>query len=612
MQTPREAEIAFPHGRERGGAARMPYGVVVDAYRNLEASTGRLLLIATLADLFRHTPAALLPEVVYLCQGKLAPDFAGVQLGLAEKLTAQAVAESSGANLAQVTASLRRTGDLGSAAEQLLAGRDQRVPSTLDVHDVFQQLKAVAVASGPGAQRRKLSAVAGLLRQATPAEARYLVRTVTGKLRLGIGDATILDALADVYGGGRRHRPALERAYNICSDLGLVAATVANGGLVALARMTVRPGHPVRPMLAQRLSSPKAILKRFGGTCAAEYKYDGERVQIHRQGSEVTLFSRRLTRITDQYPDAVALVRSGVRPRAAILEAEIVAVAPESGEPQPFQELMHRRRRYGVAEAMQRYPVGLFAFDLLSAAGQDLTNRPYRERRKALAEAIVPSARLTLTIERLISAPRDLQAFFEEAITDGSEGLMCKSVAADSVYQAGARGWLWIKYKREYQARLQDTLDLVVVGAFYGRGKRRGRYGALLLAAYDARAERFATVTKVGTGFSDKDLATLAVRLAPHRTARPSARVDARITADVWFEPALVLEVIGAEITLSPVHTAGWGRAQPGTGLALRFPRFTGRVRDDKSPEDATTVDEILRMFRSGRQRRKGALRKRT
>ena len=584
--------------------ARMPYGAMVEAYRTLEDATGRLRMIATLAELFRRTPKPLLPEIVYLCQGKLAPDFAGVQIGLAEKLTAQAVAHTTGASLAQVTASLKRTGDLGSTAEQLLARRTGQVPQTLDAHDVFQRLRAVATASGPGAQGHKLSALAGLLRQATPWEARYLVRTVTGKLRLGIGDATILDALADVYAEGRRHRPVLERAYNICSDLGLVAATVARGGLPALRHMAVRPGHPVRPMLAQRLSTPEAILKRLGGTCAAEYKFDGERVQIHRKGKEVTLFSRRLTPITDQYPDAVKLLRAGVCSRTAILEAEIVAVVPESGELRPFQELMHRRRRYGIEEAMHRYPVGLFLFDLLYAAGEDLTNRPYPERRRALSRVITPSPRLTLTAQRVIHTPRDLQAFFEEAITDGCEGVMCKSLNESSVYQAGARGWLWIKYKREYQTRLQDTLDLVVVGAFYGRGKRRGRYGALLLAAYDAHAEGFATVTRVGTGFSDKDLAVVAKRLAPHRTDHRPARVNARITPDVWFEPALVLEIVGAEITLSPVHTAGWGKAQPAAGLALRFPRFTGRFRDDKAPEDATTVDEIWRMFRSSRLRR--------
>lgn len=590
----------------------MRYARLAEVYRRLEGLTGRLAVIAVLADLFRGTPSELVPKVVYLCQGRLGPEFAGIQMGIAEASAAGAVADATGSSAAQVLTLLRRTGDLGTTAEQLLArrspaggpARPRRAAAVLDVADVFRHLEEIATVSGAGAQGRRLSALSSLIRRAAPPEACYIVRTVTGKLRLGIGDVTILDALAEAYAGGRRHRGALERAYNICSDLGLVAATVARGNLRALARIVVRPGRPVRPMLAQRLASPEAILAKLGGSCAAEYKYDGERVQIHRHGKDITLFSRRLTQITEQYPDAVRLLQGGVRFRSAILEAEIVALVPESGELRPFQELMHRRRRYGIAEAMERYPVGLFAFDLLYANGKDLTNRAYPDRRRALASGLRPSDRLGFTTQRIVENPEGLQAFFEEAITDGCEGLMCKSVSANSVYQAGARGWLWIKYKREYQTKLRDTLDLVVVGAFHGRGKRRGRYGALLLAAYDPGTDAFRTVTKVGTGFSDADLASLSKRLAPYRTAGRPARVEARIEPDVWFEPAVVLEIIGAEITLSPIHTAGWGRIQKDAGLALRFPRFTGRYRDDKAPEDATTVDEVERMFRSTRGRR--------
>jgi len=582
----------------------MRYAQLTEVYRTLERTGGRLKVIATLMDLFRRTPADLLAKVVYLCQGRLGPEFAEIQIGLAETSAARAVADATGTSAARVLASLRRTGDLGITAEQLLTALPARRPAGLSVADVFARLEDIAAAAGPGAQGRKLSALATLIRRAAPPEACYVVRTVTGKLRLGIGDVTILDALAEAFAGGRGHRPALERAYNICSDLGVVAATVARAGLRGLARITVRPGRPVRPMLAQRLPTPEAILRKLGGTCAAEYKYDGERVQIHRRGTDITLFSRRLTRITDQYPDVVRLVRRGLRSRTAILEAEIVALVPERGELRPFQELMHRRRRYGITEAMDRYPVGLFAFDLLYADGKDLTNRAYPDRRQALARGLRPSSRLGLTVQKIVGDASDLQAFFRAAITDGCEGLMCKSVSPLAVYQAGARGWLWIKYKREYQTKLQDTLDLVVVGAFHGRGKRAGRYGALLLAAYDAAAGTFPTVTKVGTGFSDAALDALATRLVPHRASRRPARVTARIIPDVWFEPAVVLEVIGAEITLSPVHTAGWGRAQKDAGLALRFPRFTGRYRDDKAPEDATTVDEIVSMFRATRRRR--------
>jgi DNA ligase-1 len=585
----------------------MQYRVMAEAYQQIEATSGRLQMIATLAELFRRTPQRILRQVTYLCQGKIAPDFSGLEIGLAEKLAARAVAEATGAGAERVAESLRRTGDLGTAAEQLLGRGNPGKAPALEIRDVFDALHTIATASGKGAQAQKISALAHLIQKASPLEARYLVRTATGKLRLGIGDATILDALAEVYAGGRAQRPKFDRAYNISSDLGLVASTAARGGIQALERLGVRAGNPVRPMLAQRVSSPEEILRRFGGRCIAEFKYDGERLQIHRQDGEFTIFSRRLERIAGQYPDAIELLRTGLRLKTAILEAEAVAIDPESGDLRPFQELMHRRRKYGIEQAVREYPVGLFAFDLLYADGVDWTRRPYAERREALAQAIRPADHLNLSTQAVVHTVKELQAFFEQAITEGSEGLMCKSAGADAVYQAGTRGWLWIKYKREYQTELQDTLDLVVVGALHGRGKRRGHYGALLLSAYDRSTDTFPTVCKVGTGFTDAQIAAIFTRLEPDRSSRRPPRVDSRMVPDVWFEPKLVLEIIGAEITLSPVHTAGWGRAQEGAGLALRFPRFTGRFREDKAPEDATTVDEIREQYQRARRRARKA-----
>lgn len=582
----------------------MRYRVVADAYARLEQITGRLEMIAALADLFRETPRDLLSYVVYLSQGKIAPDYAGIEIGLAEKLAARAVAEATGTPVDKVLVSLRGTGDLGATTEQLLGEHTRVTGPPFDVAETFAKLEEIARASGKGAQAQKITVLADLIRRATPIEGRYLVRTATGQLRLGVGDATILDGLAEVYAGGRANRPILERAYNICSDLGFVARTLADGGLGPVERIEVSPGHPVRPMLAQRLATSAEILDKLGGTCAAEYKYDGERVQVHRYDDSLELFTRRLERITDQFPDAVDLLRSGLVARPAILEAEIVAIDPEAGELRPFQELMHRRRKHGVADATRQVPVGLYCFDLLQAGRRDLTRLPYPERRQALAEAITPSDRLRLTTSKRASTPAELDAFFEEAISDGCEGLVCKSVGPESVYQAGARGWLWIKYKRDYRTELQDTMDLVVVGAFHGRGRRRGVYGALLMAVYDDSDDMFRTCCKVGAGFTDEDLTTLRKRLAPHEVSARPARVDSRMVPDVWHEPNLVLEIVGAELTLSPIHTAAWGMVKQDAGLALRFPRFTGRYRDDKSPEDATTVKEIVDLYqRAGRRR---------
>jgi DNA ligase 1 len=579
------------------------YQIVAEAYRDLEAASARLELIARLADLFRQTPDELLPTVALLCQGQIAPDFAGVELGLAERLAARAVAEAAGAPVEQVLARVREIGDLGLAVEGLLEDAAGDRPPRLEVGTVFEGLHEIARAEGTGSQGRKLGGMVALLAEATPLEARYLVRTVTGNLRLGIGTATILDGLAEVHAGGRKARPTLERAYNICSDLSLVAKTLVEDGLAAVEQMEVRAGNPVRPMLAQRLSEPGEILAKLGGRCAAEYKYDGIRVQAHRTSDGLLeLYTRRLDRVSTQFPEVVELLDQALGPREAILEGEVVAFDPASGELRPFQDVMFRRRKYGITEAVRDFPVSMFCFELLYADGQDLTRLPYLERRAALDKAVTASDRVRLTTAEQVSDEPALERMFEQAVAEGCEGLICKSLDPAAGYQAGARGWQWIKLKRDYRSELSDTLDLVVVGGLAGRGRRAGMYGALLLAVYDPDGDRFQTICKCGTGFSDAELAALPARLAHLARAQRPARVDSRWHADVWFEPAVVVEVLAAELTMSPHHTAGWGLFREDAGLALRFPRFTGRWRDDKAPTDATTVSEVVDLFRTARR----------
>src|ERR1019366_4923752 len=469
--------------RRAGEGSAVQYETVAEAYRDLERAGGRLALIDRLAALLARAPAGLLPAVCYLCQGLIAPEFAGVDLGLAEKLAVRAVATATGAGAGQVAASVRETGDLGQAAEQLLTVTAAGRPASLEVTVVVDTLHRIAGSEGPGSQGRKLDLLAGLLGQATPLEARYLLRLVTGGLRLGIGTPTILDALAQVHAGGRAARPVLERAYNICCDLGQVASTLVTGGVAA---------------------------GRAG---------DGA----------IELFTRRLERVSTQFPDVVEVLRAGLGPSEAIVEGEVVAFDASAGELRPFAEVMFRRRKHGITEAVRDVPVSLFCFELLYADGQDLTRLPYPQRRARLAQAITPSPCLRLTTATEVATPAALDAAFQQAVTDGCEGLVCKSVSPAALYQAGARGWLWIKLKRDYRTELSDTVDLVVAGGFDGR---RGLYGALLLAAYDPAADLFRAVSKCGTGFSDADLAALPARLAPLARPQQPARVDARQEAD--------------------------------------------------------------------------------
>lgn len=578
----------------------MRYNVIADAYEKIEATSKRLEMTDLLVDLLRNTPKELISRVAYLTQGRIHPDFMGIEIGVAEKLAIKALARASGRKETDIEEDLKHTGDIGETAQKFLSSKRQVTffQEPLTVQKVYETLDKMARTSGSGAVDLKLSLLAGLLAAATPKEAKYIMRNATGNLRLGIADMTVLDALAIAYGGGKETRELVERAYNICSDLGRVAETVARQGIEGIKKFRVSINEPIRPMLAERLSSPEEILEKLGGKCIAEYKYDGERLQAHKQGENITLYSRRLENISSQYPDAVQLFKKHVKAKEAILECECVAVDPDTGEMRPFQELMHRRRKYGIEKAIEDYPVSLFMFEALYVNGKDLTTEPYPTRRKTLEKVVEKSDRTKTADYTITKNVKELEKFFLEAIENGCEGLVCKSIAQDSVYQAGARGWLWIKYKRDYKSEMTDTADLVVVGAFHGRGKRAGKYGALLLAAYNTDADTFETVTKCGTGFTDEDLAKLPRTLQKHVVTHKHPRVNSMLEADVWFEPSVVLEILGAEITLSPIHTCAMDSIRKSSGLAIRFPRFTGNYRVDKSAEDATTTNEITEMYR--------------
>lgn len=578
----------------------MKYSIIADAYEKIEATSKRLEMTDMLVNLLKNTPKELISKVAYLTQGRLHPDFSGIEIGVAEKSAIKALARASGRREPEIEDDIKRTGDVGETAQKFLASKRQVTFSQepLTVQKVYETLDKMAASSGSGAVDMKLSLLAGLLSAASPKEAKYIMRTATGNLRLGIADMTVLDALAIAYGGGKDSRELVERAYNICSDLGRVAETIAREGIEGIKGFRVSIDEPIRPMLAERLSSPEEILEKLGGKCIAEYKYDGERLQAHKKGEKVTLYSRRLENISNQYPDAVELFKKYVKAREAILECECVAVDPDTGEMRPFQELMHRRRKYGIEKAIEDYPVSLFFFELLYVDGKDLTFEPYPARRKLLEKVVGSSEHTTIANFIIAKNADELEKFFQEAIENGCEGLMCKSIAKDSVYQAGARGWLWIKYKRDYKSEMTDTVDLVVVGAFHGRGKRAGAYGALLLAAYNSQNDTFETVTKCGTGFTDEDLAKLPKMMQKYIINHKSPRVNSTLEADVWFEPVSVIEILGAEITLSPIHTCAMNAIRKGSGLAIRFPRFTGNYRPDKSAEDATATEEIVEMYR--------------
>ena len=570
----------------------MRFAELVEYFERLEATTKRLEMFDILSELFRACDREEIDKVVYFCQEQLLPPFRGVEIGMAEKLILRAIARATEATEAQVSRLNKERGDPGLVVEELLRQRKAR-STGLRVSEVYETLLRIAETTGEGSVERKVGMLAELLQASSPKEARYIARFVLGRLRLGVGDPTILDALSKAVAGDRSLRPELERAYNLCSDLGLVARTLFEQGIEGIRAFRIRVGHPIRPALAERLPSAEEIVGKLG-RCAVEVKLDGFRCQIHKDGDRVEIFSRNLERTTPMFPELIEAVRQQIDAREAILEGEAVAVNEETGEIYPFQVTVQRKRKHGVEEMMREYPLVLFAFDLLYADGRDYTPEPYAARFEALSQRIRPDGRIRLVDRIVTDDPRVIQRFFDEAIARGMEGIVAKRL--DAPYQAGARGFHWIKLKRSYKGELTDTIDVVVVGYFRGRGMRaKLGIGALLGAVYDPDSDTFKTVAKIGSGLTEEEWVRLREMLDAIRVEHRPARVESLLDADVWVEPRYVLTVLADEITRSPVHTCGRTDEEP--GYALRFPRVVGWIREDKGPEDATTVKEILSMF---------------
>ena len=576
----------------------MLYSDLAETFDRLESTGSRLEMTSILAEFFRRADKGELRSIVYLSQGKLHPDFVPGVLGMADRLVMKAIAKASGNPDDKVEKLTIETGDMGQVAETMISRKKQMAlfSEELTVARVVRGLTTIENADGKDSQDTKQKTLAGLLHDSGPLEARYLCRTVTGRMRVGAADMTILDALAEAF-ATKEDRPAIERAFNVTCDIGLVAETIANGGMDAVRAIGVKVGSPVKVMLAERLPSISEVVEKMGGRCAMEYKYDGIRVQAHIGRDSVKLYSRRLEDLTSNFPDIAEALRARCGHDEAIIEGECVAIDPETGFMLPFQNVTHRRKKHGMDEAVRDVPVRIFMFDMLYADGEDWTPRPYLERRAALEKGFEIGDNVQMTTMRMVGSPEEGEEFFANAIGARCEGIMAKSVAPDSIYRAGSRGFLWIKYKKDYQQALTDSFDLVVVGAFYGMGKRAGRYGALLMAAYDGETGRFETVCKLGTGFDDAFLDAMPALLDGSLSESKPSSVDAEMVPDVWFEPNVVLEVVAAEITLSPIHTAAKDVLKEGAGLGIRFPRFTGRVRDDKTPEQCTSVSEIIEMF---------------
>ena len=581
----------------------MKFSEVTKSFEELSKTTKRLELSSILVDLMKESGDDL-KTLVYLMQGKLAPDYQGIETGVSEKIIIKALSSVSGLAEEEIGSRLVKEGDIGELVESIMSTKRQASLETqeLTVRSVHESLMKLSESKGQGSIAMKINTLKNIFISGTPADSKYISRIIEGKLRLGIADSTIIDALTLAFAAKADHE-AVDNAYNFHPDIGHIAELLRNGDIEAIRAIGPEPLIPFKVMLAERLHDIRSIMGKMDQGAAFEYKYDGLRTQIHKSGGKVRIFSRGTEDVTDQFPDIVKAVAETFSCDSCILDGESVPYNPETGELYPFQFVSQRRgRKYRLGEMQSEIPITVFLFDILYLNGESLAGKPYGERRSILEKALVEGQSFKLA-RRLVSSDEDvIRAFFNQSIADGCEGVVAKSLAENSIYRAGARGWLWIKLKKDYQAELSDTLDLVVVGAFGGQGRRKGKYGALLMACYNQANDTFETTCKLGSGFTDEFLISMSRELSEERVETKPARVVSKMEPDIWLDPTMVLEIIGAEITVSPIHTCAYGTVEKESGLAIRFPRFNGRIRRDKKPEDATTTAEILEMFLSQRK----------
>lgn len=582
----------------------MKFSTLVEFLGQLEATSKRLEMTRILGELFKTAEPADMSAIVYLTQERLAPNYEAIEFGMGEALIAQAVSLATGVPVADVKKLYKERGDYGTVAQELSKAKSKK----LTVAEVFEKLRVIATTSGEGTVEKRVNLLADMLKQSSPVEARYLLRVPMGQLRLGVGDVTVLDGLSWSATGDKTLRPDLERAYNITSDLGEVAtkfkdAVVESGKADAetlkknvvkeLKKLKIKVGKPIRMELAERAKSAQEIIDRMT-ECALEPKVDGFRVQAHKDGDKVRLFSRNLEETTTMFPDVADSIRAQIQAKKAILEGEAIAWDRETNEFLPFQETIQRKRKYGIDEMKESHPLKLLAFDVLWVDGEDITGQPYLERHERLGKLIKPGPGIQLIEQIRVKTPTEIDKFFTDKVEAGLEGIMAKR--PDSTYQAGARNFNWMKFKRAYQGHLRDTVDVVVVGYLVGRGQRaKFGIGALLCAVYDKKNDRFRSVAKVGSGLTELEWTEYFNKLNHIRLDHKHARVDSNMIPDVWVEPKYVMEVQADEITRSQIHTAGMYGDD--AGYALRFPRVLNPNREDKSPEDATTEQEIMEMF---------------
>ena len=571
----------------------MKFYELSECFRKLEATTKRLEMFDILSETLSKVSKEEIAKTVYMLQETLLPPFFNVQLGIADKMAEKAMAEAYGVTVERIEKAYKEKGDLGNIAEEL---NDRNKGSTLTVSQVYDKLMEIAQTSGEGSVDKKVKLISELLKEASGLEAKYIVRFMLGKLRLGVGEATIMEALSMAKLHNRDFKGELERAFNLCSNLGRVAEVFYKEGEKGVRNFKIETMEPIRPALAERLPNAEEIIKKLG-RCAVDQKFDGFRAQVHKDGDKVKVYSRNLEDITGYMPEITEAVKK-LKVKKIIFDSEALTYDDETNTLYPFQITIQRKRKHNVEEASQNFPLRLFVFDIMLLDDTQLINEPYSKRRETLEKLFQKEGVISKSSIIVTDDPKEFDKFFEITIGNGLEGVVAKKL--DAPYAAGARNFSWVKLKRSYKSQLNDTIDTVILGYFKGKGLRAELgIGALLVGVYDEKADMFRTIAKVGSGFSEEQFKELRRMLDDEKVDKKPARVDSILVPDVWVEPKYVIAVKADEITKSPIHTCG---AKEGVGYALRFPRAVTFIRTDKKAEDTNSVKEIEEMFEEQRR----------